>query len=345
MQYRETLFNILAERFDVTVFYGFDDYTSSDAKFKKKKFPVTVKGPFRIYRNNLIKECRKFDIVIMNCTLRNPQFSYLAFRKKKQIVLTWGIGLRASYTLLYDVNRRHTIQDVAYGAIMRAADANIIYMNKAKEFWRGKKIAPCFEGINTVEVEEPTYNGNRDSILFVGSINRAKGIDKLINAFTEAVGKTKTDVVLNIVGGGNEELKAELQKQVDDAGISNRVNFVGSIYDEKVLANYYAHALACISPTQAGLTVPKTMGYGVAMITKRSAISGGEIYHITDGETGFFYEKDDELPSIIGDILQNPAKYEAIGTRARQYYTDNATPRHQAQGFFDAIEFAQSKKR
>lgn len=344
MPYREALFNILSETFDVTLAYGLADYTSDNVKFHKLKFPVKRVGPFKIYGNNFIKECRKYDIIVTNYSLRNPQFCYLALHKKKQPVLTWGIGFRASYTLLYDVDRKHTFLDKVSELILRTADANIIYMDKAREFWSDNQVDPgkFFTAVNTVPVVEPQYKGERNSLLYLGSLFRAKGIDKLINSFIEATAGKDSDIQLNIIGGGDEELKAELMKQVADAGVSDRVNFVGPVYDEHLLADYFAHALACISPDQAGLTVPKAMGYGVTMVTKRNAISGGEIYHISDGETGILYDTDAELTGVITDIIQKPDKYASIGATARNYYVNHATPRHQAQGFIDALHYALS---
>lgn len=78
--------------------------------------------------------------------------------------------------------------------------------------------------------------------------------------------------------------------------------FHGAIYDENVLAERFAQALLCISPTQGGLSVPKSMGYGVPFVTRKDSITGGEIYHITPGVNGIMYVKDEELTSVISDV-------------------------------------------
>ena len=72
-------------------------------------------------------------------------------------------------------------------------------------------------------------------------------------------------------------------------------------------------------------------------MTLRDAITGGEKYHITHGETGVFYEKDDDLVSIILDSASNPEKYVKLGVNAKAYYDNTATPKHMAQGAIDAI--------
>ena len=119
----------------------------------------------------------------------------------------------------------------------------------------------------------------------------------------------------------------------------------GPIYDESLLAQKYAKALVCVSPTQAGLTVPKSMGYGVPVITRRDAITGGELYHITSDENGILYDKDEDLVLILKQVIGNPEFAKTMGRKAKDYYQNNATPRHQAQGVIAAIEFALNSNR
>ena len=111
------------------------------------------------------------------------------------------------------------------------------------------------------------------------------------------------------------------------------------IYDEKELAQLFSASLLCFSPTQAGLSVPKSMGYGVPFVTRRDAITGGEIYHITPGQNGVVYEKDEDLLPIMLDAMTDSGKYVQMGLEAKKYYDEHATIDHMAQGVIDALHF------
>ena len=69
---------------------------------------------------------------------------------------------------------------------------------------------------------------------------------------------------LHIVGDGEERQFVELficERHLEDKDIMH-----GAVFDEKSLAEKFSKVLSCISPTQGGLSVPKSMGYGVFLL-------------------------------------------------------------------------------
>ena len=111
----------------------------------------------------------------------------------------------------------------------------------------------------------------------------------MIDAYHTALAKsTKSDFPkLMIVGSGSEEHTLKLK--VCEYGLEDQIQFLGAIYKESELAKLFTESIICISPNQAGLSVLKSMGYGVPYVTHKDAITGGEILNIKNGENGIVY--------------------------------------------------------
>lgn len=81
------------------------------------------------------------------------------------------------------------------------------------------------------------------------------------------------------------------------------------------------------------------MGYGVPFVTRRNAITGGEILNIQDGINGILYDKYEDLVDIINDVIIHKDKYLEMGKNAYVYYQKNATPEIMANGVIDALDY------
>lgn len=342
--YRVATYNIIADSFDLTVGYYDKDKSVEECRFKKVKLDSYNLGPF-ICVKSLRRYCKQFDVVIFMDDLHALSYCLLPFGPRKYKTISWGFGVRASYTRLYDVNRKHTFLDKVSQMVSEACDAAIFYMEKAKEFWRGTSFPmDCvFVAPNTTAVAPIEFDpAQKKNLLFVGTLYEKKGIMALLEAYKLAQKKVQDLPQLHIVGDGADADK--LKQYVADNGLSSSVVFHGAIYNESELAQHFQRALLCISPHQAGLSVPKSMGYGVPFVTYKDAITGGEKYHITNNENGVLFDSDDDLAKIIIEASNNPEKYIELGANAKRYYDSMATPKHMAQGAIDAINFVLNKK-
>jgi D-inositol-3-phosphate glycosyltransferase len=130
-------------------------------------------------------------------------------------------------------------------------------------------------------------------ILFVGRIQRLKGLEVLLRALHHACGSdTSLDVRLLIVGGlANAECRelreiTRLQQLAGRLGVADRVTFVGAVQHER-LPLYYASADVTVMPStyeSFGLVAVESLACGTPVIASRV---GGLPTIVRDGETGF----------------------------------------------------------
>ena len=332
-------FNNIAECFDLTVAYFLKDKSAMECHFQKVKLESRNFGPF-IKVNGVRKLAKQNDIVCILPDMHILSYCLLPFLPHKYTIVNWSIGFRVSYVHPYTTGRKHNFLDWCFKKVLTSCDASIFYMDKAKEFWGDEiDMSKVFVAVNTTQVSQiDIIPEQKKNILFVGTLYKGKGLETLLETYAEYVNKTENILPLVIVGDGSE--RNTLEKYVANHNLEPHVTFCGAVFEEEKLAEYYSKAILSVSPNQAGLSVPKSMGYAVPYATRKDAITGGEIYHITDGVNGFMYEKDEDLLSILLDASKNPQKYIDMGLKAKEYYDNNATVKHRSEGAIKAFKYS-----
>lgn len=144
-------------------------------------------------------------------------------------------------------------------------------------------------------------NPNRLIVLYVGRMERRKGIDTLLYAMAEVAKMMpeKRKILRLYVSGGEprhrwrnakespEKLERDrLKKLVDDLGIKDMVRFLGGVNREN-LPYYYSAADVTVVPSYYepfGLVPLESMACGTPVIASNT---GGLKYTIKDGKTGY----------------------------------------------------------
>lgn len=334
--------NILNEKFDYTVLYckECNDDGRKDWKFKVIYEPLPSKGlKWLSFFWKVARICRQYDVVI-----GLPDYYPISMLPRKNKFIFWSIGVPASYSIHFgdgteEEYKKRTVRE-------KHADANIFYTEDAEKLrlehgYDGPKI---FVAHNTTQVLKRELNTeNKDSVLFIGSLHAAKGIQVLLDAYKLAYAENKDLVKLNIVGGG--EPLPKIRQWVTENGLEDIITVHGPIYEEEKKADLFMKSLVCISPLQAGLSVLESMGYGVPFITDANAITGGEAFNIKDGETGYRIDGLDaeKMKDVILDITANSDKYKEMGKKAYDYYWTYRKPEDMAQGVIDAVEYVMNR--
>lgn len=153
-------------------------------------------------------------------------------------------------------------------------------------------------------------------LLFLGRLEREKGIETLIRAFL----KTKGCTTLGLKIAGTGTLENSLKKIVDQSGHTN-IEFLGFLRGED-LANVTMNAKAIVIPSEWHENYPfsalEAMAYGKPIIASRV---GGLPEIIEDNETGLLYEPCNES-QLLEKILQmnsfTEKDIEVMGRKARK---------------------------
>lgn len=163
-------------------------------------------------------------------------------------------------------------------------------------------------------------------LLFVGRIERLKGIDTLLESVA-VVSRTCAgrNLKVLIVGGGGqtEEENAELSRVVQlhrDLNLEEQVEFVGS-KPQEMLPLYYSAADITIMPSHYesfGLVAVEAMASGTPVIASNV---GGLSYTIKDGETGFLVPEENHfaLAEQVHNLLKNPKLRLQMGRQAARH--------------------------
>ena len=341
--YNIPVYNLLAGRVELTLAYTISNEAVDVLAFETLKLEYYNFVSFIIIKNNFRKLCNSFDVVIFMADLHYLSFWALLLCRTNTKLIPWTIGIRASYKRLYALSAKRGAIDVLYGKLLNSCDSVIFYMRQPISYWRGIiSEEKTFVAHNTVDVlmNIPYQINDKDAILFIGSLYKEKMIYELIEAYIVAKKRVsnKDFYKLNIVGKGEEYVNIKLF--IKERELTNSVLLLGPIYDEVKISKLFAKSILCVSPNQAGLSVLKSMGYGVPFVTRENSITGGERLNIANNVNGVLYNSPEELVDIISNSFLNKQEYIEMGRNAKEYYMSNATPKHMVNGFIEAINYS-----
>jgi glycosyltransferase involved in cell wall biosynthesis len=158
--------------------------------------------------------------------------------------------------------------------------------------------------------------------LYVGRLGSEKGIATLIDAYIAE----NIKIPLKIVGDGI--LQTTLQEQVQRAGLSQRIEFLGWQKKPEVLA-LMQKAQFLIFPSvwyeTFGLSMIESFACSVPVIASRL---GGIAEIVEDRQTGLLFEAGNpqDLAEKINWAIAHPEIMLAMGRKARSTYEQHYTP-------------------
>jgi glycosyltransferase involved in cell wall biosynthesis len=171
-----------------------------------------------------------------------------------------------------------------------------------------------FAGIKAVKLpvalrvnsDTPRKNYDTIKVLYVGQVNRVKGVHVLIEAFKKI---EQRNVSLSIVGSGQD---FECMERL--ASSDPRIKLLGFIPNE-ALATHYREANMMVVPSMwydmAQLVIGEGFSFGIPVIGSRI---GGIPELINEGYNGLLFEPGDseELQERLGSLIRNPAELKKL---------------------------------
>ncbi len=256
-----------------------------------------------------------------------------------------GIGFFSDYFALFKLFHRKRLVLSTHGGIFHTKNNSLlkkIYFNlwckltltafdkviavSTQDFETFKKIVPERKLVlieNPVPVEELSKIPRKpvpNSFLFVGRLSKNKGLENLLNAFTE-VKKDGKNFSLKIAGMPFDLSKSEVQEMVSVKGLDRNVKVFGMI-SEKELLRFYSESEFFVSASEYegfGISAVEAMATGVIPVL--NSIPPFRAF-VSNGKTGFivdFSNKEEATKTIEKIIDLKKSKKQEIGRNARNF--------------------------
>lgn len=364
--YRLETFEIISQKLNVEFIFfseGKEKYWQTEHGIKKGNFRNRYLNGFYIGDTRitpilpLILLFKKYDIIIkcINGKFALPITFLIAKVRKKPFILWTGIWMRIDTNL-------HKIIFPLTKFIYKHSSAIVVYGNHIKNYLIEEGIDPgkIFVAHHAVKnsdfnknVPEEKKNELREKlkieknnkiVLYLGRIEKEKGLNYLIDAFYYL---KRFDVILVIAGTGSE-LK-NLKKKVVEYQIEKNIVFTGYVNNMDAI-NYYSIAYVYLLPSITtktfkepwGLVVNEAFNQKLPVIVSESVgAAAGNL--IEDSVNGFVVPEKNylALKEALTKLLNNEELRDQMGDNAFKKISkwDN---NYMVQGFIDAVDFVKT---
>ncbi|CAD6516790.1 Glycosyl transferase group 1 [metagenome] len=182
-----------------------------------------------------------------------------------------------------------------------------------KKYTNEEKLCIVFNGINYQELLKPPidfkikYNIDKKFILFLGRFNLVKGIDYLLNAYSQISSEQISQNIILVIMGVNFGYQDEMENLIKRLNLQDKILLLKKPSREDVISAYHSCEFLVL-PSRWELS-PLTPVEGFAC--KKPTISSklhGIPYVIEDNVTGLLVEPENtsDLANAIRKFLKNP---------------------------------------
>jgi glycosyltransferase involved in cell wall biosynthesis len=180
----------------------------------------------------------------------------------------------------------------------------------------------CIPTFTDLEAFSPAPSRrDRDYLLYVGRLDKPKGVHVLISAMLSLAGRLQPLPQLRIAGTGHgAEYVDGLKRQVAEAGLADRIVFEGNVEGSRI-PDLMRGAIACIMPAIWFENLPNSVVESLACGCPVIASDIGSLsYTVTHGLDGLLFRAGDaaDLAGKIEEIVKDPALRDRLAEGARK---------------------------
>ena len=246
------------------------------------------------------------------------------------------LGLVKNRTLAYGARPEPALRIQVEGEIAQQADLLIASTaDEADDLINSYKANPdhvfvvppgvdlaTFQPIDRAEARGKIGYDSGRVLLFVGRLERLKGVEIAIRALALLRDREHDDLRLIVLGedsrDGDESEKERLKAVAASFGVRDRVDFLGSVAQHE-LPYFYSAADACVMPSYSesfGLVALEAQACGCPVVA--SGVSGLRSV-VRDDVSGYLIDGHDpaEYAERIGRLLADPELAQQMGRRGR----------------------------
>ncbi|MDC7696780.1 glycosyltransferase family 4 protein [Vogesella indigofera] len=309
-KYRTSLFDRLRDKFSLTVFACKKDFlgVESVAGSPYVEFGggfISLCGVFYWHKGlSLVSAYKEGDVVVVsgNPRIINYMLLMMFCRLRGIEVVWWGHGWSAgSHGLMSKIRIR----------LMCLANKILVYTDFEKEKLGKHNCFALNNGLDKIEIQgamaragsNRSYESPCFDLVFVGRVTEKAGLSVLIHALPTIDHKVRVKVV------GDGALRNNLQDLASILGVADRIDWLGPVFDENVMAPIMLAAHAFVYPGAVGLSLIHAFNYGLpAIIHSDRSSHMPEFAAFSDGENGFAFVKDDadSLASVVNQLVLKP---------------------------------------
>lgn len=259
---------------------------------------------------------------------------------KSPLILEWVGSDLLENNLIFKNKLKDVIISNCDNHIVRNREMKSILLSSNKD--ANVRILPAL-GINT-EVFSPNeevsdIKDKKTRVLFVGRLNKVKGIKYLIKAFSK-LEKKYEDIRLIIVGDG--KLKKQLIKITEKKSIEDKVIFTGTIKHDDLPFIYSKADIFVLPSISEGLSnvIMEAMACGLPVIATNV---GGNPELVRDKKGGFLVtpKNSKEISRAIEKLIEKPQLRKSMGKFNREYvkkYDQNNILKNKLEMFEKIVE-------